>query len=478
MTDENLLRARLHSAIDAVAPDAGAPQRVIDRLHGERAATRPRGLAHGPAGLLRRSAPLALTLVVVAALALTVLVGRHAGGDRSQAAAPGAPAIQGAAGAPTPSAGAAGRYVWLQALDINDKANPQTGTAAVRVLDWTGALHASFVLPRASGTALTGMPQRVRGVSPDGRAAVLSDGTLIDSAGAVLGHLPEGWVFPLADVRWSEDGRHLCGVFSDRGAAGTTLTGRIAVAVTDLSGSVRTVASIVDTTGAGENDVADRVQVLACDVTSSRIVVARYVQKVLTSLPASSSTTTSGSGAAVSRPGDRATVWVVDAGAATVLTTLDGLLVNSGRSMIASADGRWLVEFPPGVEPGAPPRVVSLVDGRQRPGLGVVDVAALTGDDSLAVVRDYSAPGTSNHDAVSLVDLATGRVLWRISGVSGAVVASEPGTGSVVVGVGGVQFGDVTASGHTYLVDGVGHWRELTVPAGMGVAGPIPLTLG
>jgi hypothetical protein len=473
-TDARLRRA-LHGAVEPLVRP-GAPSRVERAVHARIAAAVLRQDV-AATRRLRRHGGLVAGLLAGALLAGALAVGF----DLRRGAVPSGSTAPATSVHATPAAvaGADSRFVWVQ-LDL---ASAPARRVGVRVLDWNGRLHAAFLLPPPGDSGIN--TNGVRAVSPDGTRALLLDGTVIDDTGRVAAGWPPGALGrgAVSGVMWASDNRQLCvaspttnsvtGVF-DAGAPklqqfGLDLWGTDGFRrVTVLTGSLPYPA------GAGM-PWGERAQVLACSVAQDRAVVARYAQTV------GNTSATPAPGAHV-EPGDGATVWVVQLSTGRVLRVLADVRVENGRSMIASPDGRLLVEFPPGPDPGAPPRIVRVDDGTTLPGFGNVDVAAISADDTQMVMRTYGNIGTNQagHDVVSLVDIATRRVLWTRREVSGAEVAVDARAPEMIVAAGYYIQGAPDAALRLLLVDATGAWRELPIglpgSAHAELAGPQPLS--
>lgn len=479
LDDNDAVRRSVHAALEPLL-QPGAARRIEQAVHRRIGALAlPQDVAETRRTAWRPSGLLAGVLAgALLAGALAVGFGLRRSAEPSGSAVPSGHAT------PAPVPAAAARYVWISA-----RAPRSPQHTEVHVLDWNGSVHAAFTLPSPRDTRI--QASTVRTVSPDGTRALLSDGTVLDDHGAVVAGWPAsgGALNDIAPdgAMWA-DSTTLCtaGDLHDLPIATAAASDPshpaiepVVVSVSTVRGTTRLAqvqaAAPPYPAGAGA-PVARRAQVLACSRAADRVVVAQYVQSI-----GNTATPRPGN---IADTGDGATVWVVQLSTGRVLHTLSDVRVDTGRSMIASRDGRVLVEFPPGRDPGGAPRLVQIDTGRVVHTFGIVDVAAVSDDDARAVTRTYGniATGQGGHDVVSLVDVASGRTLWSVSEAAGAIVATDAQSGAVMVAAGRYTQGQPQATLRLFLVDAGGAWRELPLdPAtayGAGLAGPQPLTMG
>lgn len=290
--DDTDLNQRLHAALDLMPPSERLDERVRHALS-ERATRPPR---RRPA---RRFAWALVALGVVTVFTATLVTGLGLRGHQSTS--PGESVF---GGGPPAIVGPDARtsFVWL--FDPETRSSVSTPTATkiiaedVDVIDWTGALRYRFQLP---GVSLG--PYGVQSISPDGRRALMSDGTVLDETGAAVGHIPAPASFgPYSTgVRWATDDTSICEAVSNEPhspPAGSSSKGAtdapasasplpqwaqpgadhsVTLDVVGLDGQAKAIATV----GAGALDepsgmMPDSTSVLTCNLRADVAVIARY----------------------------------------------------------------------------------------------------------------------------------------------------------------------------------------------------------
>jgi hypothetical protein len=321
------------------------------------------------------------------------------------------------------------------------------------VVDWTGALRSSFQLPPndAAGNGVTVT------ASPDGRVALLSNGTVIDYTGATVGRLIPPPLEGVNAQRWAEDDHHLC--------SASLAPASVVLTMVDTSGAARPVAVLPDPAWnegmPATSQWSRQITVVACSQANDRAVIVRETD-------------------APPVVGDGPwSVWSVQVSTGRVISRLD----LTGHQLVVSADGSRLIYRPvTGYKPrnlqppsrGMPPvvvhdpvlddlTVVDLDTGRSIGKLPPSDqqVLGLSADGRMAVISRES-PKTSPQDGIRLVDLASGRTVLSRQGVEPGAMAIDPLSGELMVETASLSNAGSMSSLGLLLIDASGRCREIS----------------
>jgi len=389
---------------------ASAPVPAVDAVAIQRRA-RPRFLLGDPAHP-RRLAPAAMAVGIAVLLAVGsgtwYAVERLHGRNAVPAASPNA--VPSPTAAPTPLTSAAASPTPLPAVLFStvppdvpvfyyiSRGTQPRGGIRLEAVDWSGARRGEIdipglSLPQDSSTGL-GILQ-----SPDGERLLYGD-NVYASNGHLLYTVPPA---ALGRMMWADDSRSLCSV-TGRGTTAAGVANDLVVVGPD--GTTRPTEDQLGTTG---NDAAYFVE--ACSVSSDRVVA--YVQV------SSAATTVRVSQLSSNR------------------TLLDQSLCPSGScgynlgNISVTPEGRVAAES----DQNGQVRLRDLTTGRVRSLAQRGGVIQLSADGTRLLLGRPSFDFSSRQYPLTLVDVATGRVLWSHSqeGVLGTDVGTQPGGSTIAV---------------------------------------------
>ena len=392
----------LRSAYGESDMDPSLPGRVADTLVSRPRRVRTRQRVIGMASFVLVAGAVAAA-VIVTLPPHGVPIDQSSGGGTIEATGP---AVM--------PAGSNGDFVWFQGTvtspptvssscgtssctaSLGGGGSDKGGPSTVYVFDWTGGLRYRFQLPTASAA---GPAPSIQAVSPDGTRALLSDGSVIDQTGRLVGSvasLAATSGVPGNGVLWAADDSGGCSVTVDAANRGVT------VSITTVPAGESRVVAVVgagDTLPAGVPATAelDTAQVLACSPATDTVVVARYHEPV------------DGTG------GTSSTIWALRLSNGGLVFHQPEVQSTVGQA-VASSDGQVIAEEPRLSANSSiqPPVVVELPGGQPVTSLGdqqVTTVVAISaaGD---RILLDSLGPG--DEPEVAIVDPNTGGVVWRV----------------------------------------------------------------
>lgn len=460
--EESELRGWLHATLDTISPGDQLSDRMLRALR-DHAAAAPRRRA------LPRVAAIALATGVVAAFTIALVFGVGLRGHRSTTTAE---SFSDGMPAEVP-ADARSSYVWLMGPPVRQPSTGSITAFQVDVIDWTGALRHQFQLPGVSAT-----PQSIRAISADGTRALLSDGTVLDETGAVVGHIQ---ALPFENgpastgVRWADDDNTVCEAVSHQqqvqasppAAPGATpppaslppwaLPGAdhsVALEVIKLGDPSGRLTNIVASVGGGaigepSGTFPDSTSVLSCSPKNDIAVIARYHDATDPTAEQTAGTMT-------------ASIWAVRISTGQVLFHQPETAMASGRPFFfGSQSGNLAVEFLwNSVTAGSEvDKVIHIPSGAAVPvtdAEAVPDTPAVSADGTRILRRVVD---TVHHvTRLELLDASDGSVIraFVLHGVQGAMAVAH-GTSFLV-----------QVDGKLVVIDQVGGSTVLDTPVTLG----------